>query len=392
MARIAWFAALILLAPLTASGTGASTGASPGPRALALLDAMSPGPLKTRLEQCRDSSLTPRRFSIGHRGAPARYAEHSADSYRAGARQGAGVIECDVTFTRDLELVCRHSQDDLARTTNILETPLAATCAARPVGATWRQPGNARCATAALTLAELKSLEARMDSRGPHRAVPASGSTARIVEHRESIRLIDAFGRDFTPELKRPAVSMPFAGMTREMYAQRLIDDYKALGIAPERVWPQSFDLADIRYWIANEPAFGRQAVYLDGRYRQAGFDPAKPERLQPDMAALKASGVNLLAPPLWVLLTLDDGRIVPSAYARAARAAGLELFTWTMERSGSLSGGGGWYFQTIKDAVRSDGAFYRVLHVLANDVGVHGVFSDWPEPVTFYANCMGLP
>jgi len=28
---------------------------------------------------------------------------------------------------------------------------------------------------------------------------------------------------------------------------------------------------------------------------------------------------------------------------------------------------------------------------MLAQDVGVIGVFSDWPATTTFYANCMGL-
>jgi len=32
-----------------------------------------------------------------------------------------------------------------------------------------------------------------------------------------------------------------------------------------------------------------------------------------------------------------------------------------------------------------------RVLDVLARDVGVRGVFSDWPATTTFYANCAGL-
>jgi glycerophosphoryl diester phosphodiesterase len=31
------------------------------------------------------------------------------------------------------------------------------------------------------------------------------------------------------------------------------------------------------------------------------------------------------------------------------------------------------------------------VLDVLARQVGVRGVFSDWPGTVTFYANCTGL-
>ncbi len=32
-----------------------------------------------------------------------------------------------------------------------------------------------------------------------------------------------------------------------------------------------------------------------------------------------------------------------------------------------------------------------KLLHVLAQDVGVVGVFSDWPATVTYYANCYGL-
>ena len=59
-------------------------------------------------------------------------------SYLAAARMGAGMIECDVTFTKDRQLVCRHSQCDLHTTTNILSVPaLAAKCSqpfsARPI-------------------------------------------------------------------------------------------------------------------------------------------------------------------------------------------------------------------------------------------------------------------
>jgi glycerophosphoryl diester phosphodiesterase len=32
-----------------------------------------------------------------------------------------------------------------------------------------------------------------------------------------------------------------------------------------------------------------------------------------------------------------------------------------------------------------------KVLDVLARQVGVRAVFSDWPATSTFYANCMGL-
>lgn len=211
------------------------------------------------------------------------------------------------------------------------------------------------------------------------------------MTHAESIDLFRRLGAKFTPELKSPAVAMPFDGFSQEDYAQKLIDEYKAAGVPPEDVFPQSFDLADVLYWIENEPEFGRQAVYLDGRYDNAGFDPMRPATFDPSMESLKALGVNYIAPPIWMLVTVEDGRIVPSAYAREAKNAGLNIIAWTLERSGPLKTGGGWYYQSIKDVTTSDGVMYELLDVLAMQVGVVGVFSDWPATVTYYANCMGL-
>jgi glycerophosphoryl diester phosphodiesterase len=56
---------------------------------------------------------------------------------------GAGIVECDVTFTKDKELVCRHAQNDLHTTTNILATPLAAKCVQPFTPATLRRRGQA---------------------------------------------------------------------------------------------------------------------------------------------------------------------------------------------------------------------------------------------------------
>jgi glycerophosphoryl diester phosphodiesterase len=107
-----------------------------------------------------------------------------------------------------------------------------------------------------------------------------------------------------------------------------------------------------------------------------------------------KAAGINIWAPAMAALLDLDDdGRIVPSRAARSARAAGLELVTWTLERSGNLAAANnGFYYRTIDSAVTREGDVLRVLDVLARDVGVRGVFSDWPATVSFYAGCAGLP
>lgn len=79
------------------------------------------------------------------------------------------------------------------------------------------------------------------------------------------------------------------------------------------------------------------------------------------------------------------------SIYAKRAKEAGLDIITWTLERSGTLTDGGGWYYQSISDVVDNSGDTYALLDVLAKDVGVIGVFSDWPATVTYYASCMKL-
>src|SRR5215813_3320536 len=94
-----------------------------GPRPFYLVEKMSPSRLKTQLERCSNGPFKRTMFSIGHRGGGTlQFPEHTKESHQAGARMGAGVLECDVTFTRDRALVCRHDQCDLHTTTNILVT------------------------------------------------------------------------------------------------------------------------------------------------------------------------------------------------------------------------------------------------------------------------------
>ena len=81
---------------------------------------MDKGWLKDKLVQCKDGPFRKTDFSIGHRGAALQFPEHTKESYIAAARQGAGIVECDVTFTRDGNLVCRHAQNDLHTTTNTI--------------------------------------------------------------------------------------------------------------------------------------------------------------------------------------------------------------------------------------------------------------------------------
>ncbi|MEP5808047.1 MAG: glycerophosphodiester phosphodiesterase family protein, partial [Roseobacter sp.] len=101
---------------------------STGPRPLYLIDQMKDGVLKDKLLSCSANPVRRTNFSIGHRGAPMQFPEHTIESNKAAARMGAGILECDVTFTADKQLICRHAQNDLHTTTNILATELATKC------------------------------------------------------------------------------------------------------------------------------------------------------------------------------------------------------------------------------------------------------------------------
>ena len=373
-----------------------------GPRPYFLVSDMVDSPLKAKLQSCSNGPFKKTNFSIGHRGAAMMFPEHTKESYEAAVRMGAGIVECDVTFTKDKELVCRHAQNDLHTTTNILATPLAAKCTKpfTPYDAEKNVPATAECRTSDITLAEFKTLRGKMDAFNPmaKTAQEFMGGTANwrtdlysgptsgtLLTHQDSIALFQKLGVKMTPELKSASVSMPFDGFTQEAYAQKMIDEYKAAKVAPRKVFPQSFDLNDVRYWIKSEPKFGKQAVFLDGADKLADL---------PDLAKLisyKKEGIQIVAPPIFALLDAKDGKLVASAYAKNAKQAGLSIITWSLERSGVMATGkGGWYYQSVNNAISREGDILEALDVLAKDVGIIGIFSDWPGTVTYYASCMG--
>lgn len=449
--RLYWltglFAASLLGCTSTEPGPVGSEGQlaiSPGQRPLFLVDGMDPGDLKESLQACASRPLEATRFSIGHRGAPLQFPEHTRASYVAAARQGAGRLECDVTFTADGTLVCRHAQCDLATTTNVLVSELASRCEEPFTPAEFDpQTGerltaaSAKCCTSALTREEFLSLEGKMDAHDPDARTLQEfmggtpdwqtdlyASRGQLMTHRQSIELFDQLGVDFIPELKAAtgdpdallAVFFPDGDpdnpehhkLARERYAQALIADYRALDIAPARVWAQSFEPEDVLYWIEQEPEFGQQAVLLESRYN-GEIDPVngEPEDFLPDMQGLADRGVQILAPPLYFLLRVnDEGELVPSPYALAARNAGLKLVAWTVERTDLRNGSRigvndqdrpltSFYYQFDTNpnaqAVTKDSDLYPVIDALAQKVGVTGIFSDWPATVSYYASCMEL-
>ncbi|WP_296403678.1 glycerophosphodiester phosphodiesterase family protein [Psychrobacter sp.] len=383
-----------------------------GSRPMYLIDDMDNSPLKTQLKSCEGQTAMKSDFSISHRGAPLQYPEHTYDGYMAAARMGAGILECDVAFTKDKQLVCRHAQNDLHTTTNILSTPLAQKCSTPPKFDAQGILTNAdkiECRTSDITLDEFKSLRGKMDAANTKASsikdymnatspwrTELYNQNGKLVSLEEHIKLAESLGLKHTPELKAPTEKMPFGDYTQDQYRKQLIDTYKKAGVSADKVYAQSFDIEDIKYWVKNNPDFAKNAVFLtdDSNETAEGktFDKNDPKTWKHSMQELKSMGVNIIAPATWLLVTSDGkGRMMPSQYAVEAKKAGLKIITWSIERSGPLANGGGWYYTGLGDAINNDGDLMNYIDVLAQDVGVIGMFSDWPATVTYYANCKGL-
>jgi len=377
-----------------------------GVRPYYLLEKLPDSELKSRLSACKPKAFKKSDFSIGHRGAPLQFPEHTKESYMAAAKMGAGILECDVAFTKDKALVCRHSQCDLHTTTNILAIPELAKKCRVPFQASDINKGikaQVECCTSDITLDEFLQLKGKMDGANefartkqeymqgtPNWRTDLYSANGTVMTHKQSIALFKQLGVKMTPELKTPQVEMPFDGFTQQAYTTKLISEYEQAGVPAKDVFPQSFLLSDVQYWIEHHPEYARQAVYLDDSYDIAGFDHNDPRTWQHTMAELKEKGINIIAPPLWMLVTMSEkGELAQSVYAIEAKKVGLKIISWSLERSGPLTNGGGFYYQSVKDLVKDDGFTLELLDFLAQEIGVIGVFSDWPATSTFYANCM---
>ncbi|KAL1893687.1 hypothetical protein Cpir12675_003985 [Ceratocystis pirilliformis] len=366
-----------------------------------LVDEMDKSATKEALQQCvKDvTDFGVSQWSIGHRGGGTlQIPEHSWESNLAGARMGAGILECDVAFTKDLELVCRHSHCDLHSTTNIVAIPeLNAKCQVPFISSDGMNPAQAKCCTQDITLKEFESLCALMEGVNEHATTPEEyirgtpdwrtdlytcGTMLSLKEH---IELVEELELKHIPELKTPELPMP-NGFTQEDFAAKMLKEYLDANVEPSDVFPQSFLYSDILYWKSKFPEFASNLVLLDDT-----DDMSEQEAIE-RLKKYAADKIPIVAPALNALVTNVDSTIVPSQYAKTAKSLGMDIIAWTIERSGRLSeDNDDYYYHPIHEIVDSDGEVFEVLRVLLEDIKVKGVFSDWAATTTFFENCMGV-
>lgn len=306
---------------------------------------------------------------------------------------------------------------------NILLTPLAATCskpftpAVLDANGKVITPASAECRTSELTLAEFKSLRGKMDAFNPaaRTAEEFVGGTpsfrtdvytgrGTLMSMHDSIELNEKNGVKHTPELKAgdpQSIAAIFGG--QDQYARRFADELRAADVKPHNVFAQSFNVNDILYWIRNAP-FGKQAVFLvdydDVKNNILLFDTSGKQLKKRDdqlkfFMQLRKAGVNIVAPPMPALLAVQGDRVVPSQLAKDLMGMGYDIITWTFERSDVRQGASKadfyYDFDPTGAAIKKDSDIYKALDVLAKEVKILGIFSDWPATVSYYASCMGL-
>ena len=185
---------------------------------------------------------------------------------------------------------------------------------------------------------------------------------------------------------------MPFGNFTQRDFAAKVVSEYEEYSIMPQHVWLQSATLEDIEY-VVSETEYGAQAVVLD-------FDDDRFGVRADDVAFLKdveKTGAKYVAPPMWKLVAPEDEKIVASDFAKLLKEREFHIITWTLGRTaGPLekpSESADYYWQTLQGQGLNltAGSRFELLDALYKDVGIKGMFDDWPAVTAFYANCMDI-
>lgn len=67
----------------------------------------------------------------------------------------------------------------------------------------------------------------------------------------------------------------------------------------------------------------------------------------------------------MWMLVVVEDGKIVFFVYIKEVKVVGFKLIIWILECFGLLVNGGGWYFQIIKEVINNDVMYMELFDVL---------------------------
>lgn len=270
---------------------------------------------------------------IAHRGASGERPEHTRAAYELALAQGADWLETDVVPTRDGALIVRH-ENELSVSTDVADRT---EFAARRTTKTVDGAAVTGWFSEDFTLAELRTLRARERLPELRPANTAFDGSDPILTLPELLQLMKtqeaALGRPVTLllELKHPAY---FATAGHDVAALALAD-IAAAGFADgdPRIVIQSFERR-VLCRLAETSTFRRAMLVqpLIGPADEPGVRYA--EMITPAGLAALARCVGTVAPHTALVLQAD-GSARP--LVADARAAGLDVFVWTLRRENSF-------------------------------------------------------
>jgi glycerophosphoryl diester phosphodiesterase len=313
------------------------------------------------------SSLSP--IIIAHRGASGYRPEHTLEAYEMAIGMGADFIEPDLVSTKDGVLIARH-ENEISETTDVAEHPEFASRRA-----TKRIDGREVTGwfSEDFTLAEIKTLRAR--ERLPFRnqefngrfEVPTFQEVLDLARRKsaETGRTIGVY-----PETKKPTYFRSLGlALEEPLLAALEAAGYEGRSAA---VYIQSFEMGNLKELRKRTDLPLIQLLDVEGQpwdFTVTGDCRTYRDLAAPEGLAGIAAYADGIGPNKRLVVPVDgEGRLQPPTTLVAdAHRAGLLVHPWTFRSDGRFVASG------------YDGAPERE-YAQFFEVGVDGVFSDFPE------------
>jgi glycerophosphoryl diester phosphodiesterase len=302
---------------------------------------------------------------IGHRGACGIYPEHTLGSYQEAVHAGADYVEMDLVITKDNQLLVSHNAD-LGDTTNIRSLPqFAARRRVHEVGDsgvknTWFSED--------FTMDELMS-NLVTKQRYAGRTKEFDG-LYRLLPLTDSLQFLRATGAGVYMETKHAAYFRQIGKPLEPILLQVLIDYGYVFqnGTAnPERnVVIESFESTSLQ-WFADRTKGIQLAQLVKG-----GSELANDTGL-PYSAMMTSDGLDQVKKYANIIAPYKV--IVNQAKVDEIHTKGMEIHIWTLKNDDTGK------FKTPNEEI----AYYF-------NMGVDGIFADWPNMLTAYKNANSSP
>ncbi|KAL5197919.1 hypothetical protein ABZP36_001431 [Zizania latifolia] len=293
---------------------------------------------------------TSRPFNIAHRGSNGELPEETAAAYMRAIDEGADFIESDVTATKDGRLVCFHDMT-LDDTTDVADHPEFA-------GRRRTLEKMFSCSAADFTLAELKTLRAKQ--RWAFRDKSHNGESPNITfDEFIDIALSAERVVGIYPEMKNPVfinkqVKWADGKKYEDKFIAALVHSFaptSLIYVADLIDSPKVFLIDDVA--VRTEDTSQSSDEYLDYMKEYVvGVGPWK----------------DTVVPP-----TRDNKLTAPTDLVARAHARGMQVHPYTYRNENQFL-----HFNFRQDP-------YAEYDYWLNDVGVDGLFTDFPASLRRY-------